>query len=64
MKIEEKDIKEIMRLYLAEPKTEEEQLAHSSALINFEDKYGWEVMDMVESLIDEMPSHVIDVMEG
>ena len=34
------------------------------ALINFEDKYGWEVMDMVENLIDEMPSHVIDVMEG
>ena len=63
MQINEDDIKQIMRLYLAEPQTEDEQLAHSSALVAYEDKYGWELMDMVESLIDEMPSHVIDNFE-
>jgi len=53
-------VKIIHLLTAPKPKTEEEALAHSSALVGWENKYGSEVIDTIDNMVSEMESNILD----
>jgi hypothetical protein len=61
----ETDCTKIIHLLTApKPTTEEEALAHSSALTGYENKYGSEVVECIADIIDEMENHVLEQVAG
>ena len=53
-------VKIIHLLTAPRPTTEEEALAHSSALVGWNNKYGSEVIDTIDNMVSEMESNILD----
>jgi len=54
------DLPSVIRCLMAEPKTDEEHLAYSSAYMGWESKYGYELLSDVEDILGDLARHLIE----